>query len=64
MPVILHPDDYELWLDVDTRKLDFAKGLLRPYTAAEMIAYPVSPSINSPGNQGAQLIERMAVNSA
>jgi putative SOS response-associated peptidase YedK len=64
MPLILHPDDYELWLDADLRKLDLAKELLRPFPASEMIAYPVSPSINSPLSQGAQLVERMAVNSA
>jgi putative SOS response-associated peptidase YedK len=64
MPVILHPDDYELWLDADMRKLDLAKELLRPFPASEMLAYPVSPSINSPLSQGAQLIERTAVNSA
>jgi putative SOS response-associated peptidase YedK len=64
MPVILHPDDYEVWLDTDARKHDFAKELLRPYTAGEMLGYPVSASINSPRNQGAQLIERAAVNSA
>ena len=64
MPVILHPDDYELWLDVDARKQDHVKELLRPYAAEEMLGYPVSTSINSPRNQGEKLIERAAVNSA
>ena len=64
MPVILHPDDYELWLGADERKHDLARELLRPYTAGEMLGYPVSTSINSPRNQGAKLIERAAVNSA
>ncbi|MCA1564431.1 MAG: SOS response-associated peptidase [Acidobacteria bacterium] len=64
MPVILHPDDYELWLGADERKHDLARELLRPYTAGEMLGYPVSASINSPQNQGATLIERAAVNSA
>lgn len=64
MPVILAPDDYELWLDEDVRTRELLKDLLRPYPAAEMISYPVSASINSPRNQGAELIERMAVNSA
>jgi putative SOS response-associated peptidase YedK len=64
MPVILHPDDYELWLDVDARKHDLVKELLRPYAAGEMLGYPVSESINSPRNQGAKLIERAEVNSA
>ncbi len=58
MPVILHPDDYELWLDVDMRKLDLAKELLRPFPASEMTSHQVSQSINSPSKQGAQLIER------
>lgn len=64
MPVILHPDDYELWLDVDLRKHDLAKELLKPYPAEEMLAYPVGTSINSPRSQGAKLIDRAAVNSA
>jgi putative SOS response-associated peptidase YedK len=64
MPVILRPDDYELWLDGDVRKLDLVKELLRPYPAAEMTGYPVGVSVNSPRGQGAGLIERAAVNSA
>jgi putative SOS response-associated peptidase YedK len=64
MPVILHASDYELWLDGDVRKLDLVKEMLRPYPASEMIGYPVSASINSPRNQGAELIERTDVNSA
>ncbi|HEY0319457.1 MAG TPA: SOS response-associated peptidase [Pyrinomonadaceae bacterium] len=64
MPVILHPDDYSLWLDHDVRKLEMVEDLLRPYPVEEMVGYPVSTSINSPRNQGAKLIERMTVNSA
>jgi putative SOS response-associated peptidase YedK len=64
MPVILHPEDYELWLGGDARELDLVKEVLRPYPAEEMIGYPVSTSVNSPRNQGAGLVERAAVNSA
>jgi putative SOS response-associated peptidase YedK len=64
MPVILHPDDYELWLDADARKRDLVKELLRPYAAEEMLGYPVSATINSPRNQGANLVERATLNSA
>jgi putative SOS response-associated peptidase YedK len=64
MPVILHPDEYEMWLDPDVRKLDLIKEMLRPYPAEEMTSYPVSTAINSPQNQGVTLIERAAVNSA
>jgi putative SOS response-associated peptidase YedK len=52
MPVILHPHDYDLWLDEDLRKVDLRHELLRPFEAAEMMAYPVSTSINSPSRQG------------
>lgn len=64
MPVILHPDEYEVWLDTDVRKLDLIKEMLRPYPAEEMMSYPVSTAINSPRNQGAELIEQTIVNSA
>lgn len=60
MPVILHPDDYELWLGGDARELDFVKELLRPYPGEEMVGYPVSTLINSPYGQGAELIKPMA----
>lgn len=64
MPVILHPEDYELWLDDDVRKVSLREDLLRPFPASEMEGYMVSASINSPRNQGAELIERAAMNSA
>lgn len=65
MPVILAPDDYELWLDEDVRKRELLKDLLRPYPAKEMMSYPVGTAVNSPRNQGSELIERMApLNSA
>lgn len=64
MPVILSPEDYVLWLDGDVRKGSLREELLRPFPASEMEGYPVSVLINSPRNQGAELIERPAVNSA
>jgi putative SOS response-associated peptidase YedK len=64
MPVILHPDGYDAWLDTDVRKLDLIKEMLRPYPAEEMTSYPVSMAINSPRNQGAELMEQKAINSA
>jgi putative SOS response-associated peptidase YedK len=64
MPVILHSDDYELWLNEDMLKRELLKDLLRPYPSSEMISHPVSTAINSPHNQGETLIEQMTVNSA
>jgi putative SOS response-associated peptidase YedK len=64
MPVILHPDDYKLWLGGDARELDLVKEMLRPYPAEEMVGHPVGSGVNSPLNQGAGLIGRADVNSA
>jgi putative SOS response-associated peptidase YedK len=64
MPVILHPDDYPLWLESGERKQALLRELLRPYPAEHLIGYPVGASVNSPQHQGAKLIERAAVNSA
>ena len=49
MPVILHPDDYELWLGGGERELGLVKEMLRPYPPEEMLGYPVGASVNSPG---------------
>jgi putative SOS response-associated peptidase YedK len=39
---------------------DTLKGLLRPFDAQLMEAYPVSTFVNSPRNQGEQCRERVA----
>ena len=64
MPVILHPEDYDLWLDEDVRKSDFRQELLRPFPAAEMKGYPVSTLVNNTRSQGAELVSQAEVNSA
>jgi len=64
MPVILHPETYDEWLGEDIRNVSSLKELLMPYPSAEMIAYPVSKDVNSPRNQGEDLISRLPINSA
>ena len=64
MPVILHPETYGEWLVDDMRSTISLRELLRPYPSTEMIAYPVSADVNSPRNQGEELISRLPVNSA
>ncbi|MGH9901968.1 MAG: SOS response-associated peptidase, partial [Pyrinomonadaceae bacterium] len=56
MPVILHPEDYGLWLGEDARKVDLLKGLLRPFPSGEMTSHAVSARVNSPTAQGAGLV--------
>lgn len=48
MPVIIAPEDYELWLDPTTSKAELLTPLLRPYPAEMMDSHPVSTSVNNP----------------
>jgi putative SOS response-associated peptidase YedK len=48
MPVILRPEDYDLWLDAGVRSAERLLPLLRPYPREEMTTYAVSPMVNSP----------------
>ena len=58
MPVILKPDAHARWLDQRELKPEELNDLLKPYPADEMEAFPVSTMVNSPRNDGPQLIER------
>lgn len=64
MPVILHPEEYSLWLEGDEREQELLRELLRPYPADEMIGYPVSHLVNSTRNKGPELIGELQLNSA
>jgi putative SOS response-associated peptidase YedK len=57
MPVILSPDDYDLWLDPEFERKEKLLWLMRPYPADEMKAYPISTLVNSPKNDVAACIE-------
>jgi putative SOS response-associated peptidase YedK len=60
MPVILHPEDYALWLDPDFDEKEQLTTLLKPYPAEAMEAYPVSRRVNSPSNNEPSCIESVA----
>jgi putative SOS response-associated peptidase YedK len=60
MPVILPPDDYDLWLDAEFEGKEKLLSLLRPYPADEMTAYPISTLVNSPKNDVPACIEASA----
>lgn len=57
MPVILRPEDYELWLDSEVRGTETLLPLLRPYPHEGMTAHAVSPVVNSPSNDGPRCVE-------
>ena len=58
MPVVLHEKDLTRWLDPEehVHPEDF-DDLLVPYPAEPMEAYPVSKMVNSPRNEGPELVK-------
>jgi putative SOS response-associated peptidase YedK len=56
MPVILHPKDYDLWLNPQFSASDTLQQLLQPYSPEAMTAYPVSTIVNSPKNNNPECI--------
>ncbi len=61
MPVILAPQDFDLWLgkpgDADKEEITVLRHLLHPFPAEKMQAGPVSKSVNNPRNEGPECIE-------
>ena len=52
MPVIVHPDSFDVWLDPGMRNVEAITELLKPYDARIMRCYPVSTRINHVANDG------------
>jgi putative SOS response-associated peptidase YedK len=61
MPVILPPGLYGPWLDHQIEDVDALQGMLQPYPAEEMIAYPIATLVNSPRNESPECIARLSV---
>ena len=60
MPVILPPENYDVWLDPDMREAEPLRDLLRPYRDEVMEAYSVSRKVNKPSNDEPSCIEPAA----
>jgi putative SOS response-associated peptidase YedK len=50
MPVILHPEDYNLWLNPAIGDPGSLMPLFKSYPEDLMALHPVSPEVNSPKN--------------
>ena len=61
MPVILDPEDYEMWLhhDEDPMYLSNLRHLMRPFDSAKMRVRPVSTYVNNARNEGPECIEAL-----
>ena len=57
MPVILPEDAWDTWLDPEVDDLELIEGLLVPYPAHKLEAYPITTEVNNVRNEGAHLIE-------
>jgi putative SOS response-associated peptidase YedK len=57
MPVILNREDEDDWLSRDLDDPHLIEQFLRPFPMEEMEIYPVSRAVNSPRNNGPELIE-------
>jgi putative SOS response-associated peptidase YedK len=57
MPVILHDDVYDLWLDPGFQKADTVCALLKPFNPALMRRYEVSSRVNLVKNDDAECSE-------
>jgi len=60
MPVILDPAAESLWLDPTLTDPEAVLDYLRPCPAGLLVAYPVSPRVSSPREDGPSLIEPLA----
>jgi len=60
MPVILRPEDYDLWLDPGVTSPAQVAELLRPFDARRMRLYPVSPMVNKVENDNPECAEEVA----
>jgi putative SOS response-associated peptidase YedK len=57
MPVIVAPENYELWLNPSGQDLAALRPLLAPYPPGEMFARPVSLRVNNPSFDDERLLD-------
>ena len=57
MPVILEPEDYDLWLAPSVRDAERLLPLLRQYPAGRMEASPVGTVVNSPAHESPDCVK-------
>lgn len=60
MPVVLDREDWPLWLDPAVTDSGLLSAILRPAPDDALELVPVSPRVNSPHNEGPDLIEPLA----
>ena len=57
MPVILAREDYGMWLDPANQDADGLLAMLKPAPPEHWALHPVSRQVNSPRNDGPELLD-------
>ena len=57
MPVILKAENFDAWLE--SKDTDYLQTLLVPYAELDIEMYPVSPVVNNPAHDSAELLNRL-----
>ncbi|MGI8578162.1 MAG: SOS response-associated peptidase [Nocardioidaceae bacterium] len=60
MPMLVEPDQYDAWLDVESTNAEDLTALLVPAAAGRLAAYPVSTAVNNVSNNGPELLDRVS----
>src|SRR6266566_5571610 len=61
MPVMLRPEDYDLWLDLGITDAQRAVDCLKPFDSALMKKDPVSTRVNRPENDDQECAKEIAI---
>jgi len=56
MPVILDKTAEDKWLSIDTQSNELMQ-ILKPFADSHLTAYPISPAVNKPENDTAEIIQ-------
>jgi len=64
MPLIVSAADYSRWLDTELAEAEEIAGLLAPFPAEHMLAYPISTLVNNVKNDGPDLVRPLAAGSS
>jgi len=63
MPVIVDPENFDLWLDPKTEDAALLQPLLVPHAAEGYEAFPVSRNVNSPANDAPDCVAPLVAES-
>jgi len=61
MPVILRPEDYDLWLDPGITDAQRVVEFLQPFDSTLMKKYPISTRVNRPENDDQECAREVAM---